>query len=93
MKKSIIVDDLTQCIVCGSPYVQIHHCIYGTANRKNSDKFGLIVPLCMEHHTGRNGVHFNKDFDTYLKKLSQERFEAVYGENMTFQDVFGKNYR
>ena len=92
MKKGIVVEDMEHCFVCGSPYIQIHHCIYGTANRKLSDRYGLIVPLCQEHHTGRTGVHQNRGLDIHLKKLSQKRFEAVYGANISFRDVFGKSF-
>ena len=92
MGKSIIVDGMDNCFVCGSPYVEVHHVIYGTANRKLSDKYGLIVPLCHEHHRGQTGVHFNRDFDISLKKLAQEKFNAVYGANKSFLEVFGKNY-
>jgi hypothetical protein len=91
-QKSIIVDCMDNCFVCGSPYVEIHHVIYGTANRKLSDMYGLVVPLCHEHHTGQTGVHFNRDFDLYLKKLAQRKFEAVYGANKGFREVFGKSY-
>ena len=90
--KSIIVDCMDNCFVCGSPYVEIHHCIYGTANRKLSDEYGLVVPLCHEHHTGRTGVHFNADLDLHLKKLAQEKFEALYGANKIFREIFGRNY-
>lgn len=90
--KSIIVDDMEHCYVCGSPYIQIHHCIYGVANRKLSDKYGLVVPLCCEHHTGNAGVHRNKDLDLHLKKLSQEAFERKYGARNEFIRVFGRNY-
>ena len=83
---------MNNCIVCGSPYVQIHHCIYGTANRRLSDKYGLIVPLCSEHHTGMSGVHFQKDFDTWLKQQAQKRFEEVHGTREDFRRIFGKSY-
>ena len=82
-----------ECYVCESTCnLQEHHILYGTANRKLSEKYGLKVWLCQEHHTGGSGVHFNKDLDLQLKKLAQERFEAVYGANTRFADVFGKNY-
>lgn len=90
--KSIIVDCMDNCLVCGSPYVEIHHVMYGTSNRKLSDKYGLIVPLCQEHHRGQTGVHFKRSLDMCLKKLAQEKFNAVYGANTSFLEVFGKNY-
>ena len=91
-KHSILVKDLDFCIVCGSPNVEIHHCIYGTANRKWSDKYGLIVPLCGSHHRGSDlSPHFNRGFDLELKKYAQERFEEKYPE-LDFVSIFGKNY-
>lgn len=83
---------MDNCFVCGSPYVEVHHVIYGTANRKLSDKYGLIVPLCHEHHRGQTGVHFKRDLDIHLKKLAQEKFEAKIGARNEFIRVFGKNY-
>lgn len=92
MARSIIQTE-KECYVCGTTYnLHEHHCIYGTANRKQSEKYGLKVWLCLEHHTGQRGVHHNKDLDTQLKKLAQARFEAEYGQNIRFRDVFGKNY-
>jgi len=92
--KSIIVDSMDSCIVCGSPYVEIHHCIYGRGRRALADKYGLVVPLCTEHHTGQTGVHKkpNEGLDLQLKKLAQEKFNSVYGANKSFLEVFGKNY-
>ena len=84
--------NMDNCMVCGSPYVQIHHVIYGTANRKQSDKYGLVVPLCQEHHTGQTGIHFNKKFDLFLKKEAQRKFEKEYGNGKDFKAIFGKSY-
>ena len=84
--------NMDNCMVCGSPYVQIHHVIYGTANRKQSDKYGLVVPLCQEHHTGQTGVHFNKKFDLFLKKEAQRKYEQKYGNREDFRRIFGKSY-
>lgn len=90
--KSIIQDE-KECFVCGTTLnLQDHHIIYGTANRKNSEKYGLKVWLCQEHHTGGTGVHFNKDLNLHLKKLAQEQFEARFGGKEAFIRVFGKSY-
>lgn len=93
MRNSIIVEDLKHCIVCGTAYnIHIHHCIYGSANRKKSEKYGLIVPLCAKHHNMSNeGVHFNKKFDRQLKQMAQKRFEEVY-PNENFLKIFKRNY-
>ena len=92
MAKSIIQSE-KECLVCGTTQgLHCHHVIGGTANRKLSEEYGLKVWLCQPHHTGTFGVHFDKGLDTQLKKLAQERFEAVYGQNISFRDVFGKNF-
>lgn len=90
--KSIIQKE-KQCFVCETTFnLQDHHIIYGTSNRKQSEKFGLKVWLCQEHHTGNTGVHFNRDLDLRLKKLAQRKFNEVYGEKEDFLRTFGRNY-
>lgn len=91
-KKSIITDDLSLCIKCGRPADAVHHCIYGIANRKLSDKYGLVVGLCYNHHTGQMGVHHgNRELDLELKQMAQRRFMEVYPDK-DFMAIFGKNY-
>ena len=89
---SVIFENMGQCLVCCSPYIQVHHIFYGTANRKLSDKYGYVAPLCQEHHTGDHGVHFNKPLDIHLKRMAQLHFEVMHGSREDFIRVFGKNY-
>lgn len=92
MAKSII-QNTKECYVCGTTHnLHSHHIFFGTANRKQSEKFGMKVHLCQEHHTGNAGVHFNKPLDLHLKKLAQEHFEAKYGTREYFMSIFGKSY-
>lgn len=92
--ESIMGYEMDKCMVCESPYVEIHHCIKGTANRKVADKYGLTVPLCREHHTGNNGVHLakNKKFDIFLMQKAQQKFEEVHGTREDFIKAFGKSW-
>ena len=93
MAKSII-QEKKECFICGTTYgLELHHCIFGSANRKLSDKYGLTIWLCHEHHTGDSGVHFSKALDDQVKKLAQERFEEVYGGDKSFVEIFGRNYK
>lgn len=90
--KSILQKD-KQCYHCKTTRnLEEHHCLYGTANRKISERFGLKVYLCSEHHRGKNGVHGqNKYLDITLKQLAQKKIE----ESRTREDfikIFGKNY-
>ena len=106
--KSIVVDERWSkyCIICGKPAEQ-HHCIGGTANRKVSDKWGLIVPLCEEHHrTGKFSAHQSKEVGLLIHIISELAFEKHYiaeQRGLPFEDIedearnkfkkeFGKNY-
>lgn len=89
-----IIQGKKECYVCGAKArLQNHHCIYGTANRKLSEKYGLKVWLCLEHHTGGSGaVHFNKSLDLHIKQEAQKAFEKHHGNRNKFIRIFGKNY-
>lgn len=89
--KSILQDDLDYCFVCGRCGTEIHHIFFGTGNRKLSDKHGLVVGLCYNHHRGNKGVHFNRELDLMLKQTAQRQFEAMYSR-AEFLALFGKNY-
>lgn len=80
------------CVVCGSPNIQRHHVICGTANRKKSDKYGYIIPLCYEHHIGGNGIHRNRGMDLRWKELAQQHYEKHVGTRQDFIKEFGKSW-
>ena len=80
------------CVVCGSPKVQHHHVIGGTANRRISDKHGYVIPLCMEHHLGGNGIHRNRGLDLYWKGMAQKHYEKHRGSRQDFINEFGKSF-
>lgn len=80
------------CVVCGSPNVQRHHVICGTANRKKSDKYGYIIPLCFEHHVGGNGIHRNRGMELYWIQTAQRHFERFFGSREDFIKEFGKSW-
>ena len=88
---SILTKDLSRCFLCGNKKNNLHEVYFGT-NRQNSMKYGCVIPLCQECHTGNNGVHFNKDIDQKLKKQTQVIFEKTY-KDLNFQAIFKKNYK
>lgn len=89
---SILQEDMNYCYKCGRYGTEIHHCLYGTANRKLSDRYGLVVGLCYNHHRGKQGVHNgNRELDMELKQYAQRRFQEVYPD-VEFLAVFGRNY-
>lgn len=69
-----------------------HHCIYGRGRRQLSEKYGLKVYLCMEHHvTGEQAVHRNAKTALLLKQEAQKKFMEHFPD-LDFREVFGKNY-
>ena len=88
--ESIITNDMERCFICGAYGVEIHHCM-NKADRKNSTKYGLVVPLCRECHTGVNGVHMNRERNDALKRIAQSRFEQKHSHD-EWMEVFGRNY-
>ena len=81
-----------RCYICGRvTELDLHHVMGGTANRSLSDKYGLVVWLCREHHTGNTGVHRNYDKSERLKRLAQIAFEARHSHEEWMQ-IFRKNY-
>lgn len=83
-----------ECYVCGTTYnLHDHHCIYGTSNRKHSERYGLKVWLCAYHHNMSNdGVHFNQSLDLHLKQKSQMHFENNIGTRQEFLKIFGRSW-
>ena len=96
MSKSIIQKHKDWCFVCQIPkagIIEEHHIFFGAANRKLSEKYGLKVPLCYEHHRGTDGVHGKngRPLDMKLKRIAQIRFEEKY-PHLSFLQIFGKSY-
>ena len=69
-----------------------HHVIYGTANRRLSEKYGLKVYLCPAHHKhGTTAVHRDHDVDLLLKFRAQREFEKWHSHE-EWMRIFGRNY-
>lgn len=90
---SIITKDLWHCTVCGTTFnIHKHEVFYGTANRKLSIKYGLVIPLCAKHHNMSNeGIHYNRKLDLKYKKIAQKIFQEKYPD-LDFIKIFGKSF-
>ena len=76
------------------PYLEKHHIIHGTANRRLSEDYGLYVWLCYRHHNdfySPVAVHNNHEIDEALKRKAQVAFIEHFPDN-DFMSVFGKSY-
>lgn len=93
MKKSILQRNKA-CYICGTTLnLHLHHVFYGSANRKLSDADGCVIYLCQSHHTGAQGVHFNRKIDLTIKARCQIEYMRQY--NKTVEDFiarYGRNY-
>lgn len=97
--KSIMQKKDGTCYLCrklhsdyGTKPVQEHHVIFGTANRKLSEKYGLKVYLCPEHHLySKEAVHVNHEIDLKLRKEAQRAFVTRFPDS-DFRQIFGKSY-
>lgn len=72
--------------------LQEHHAMPGTANRRLSERYGLKVYLCLEHHlVGPEAVHNNKRLLRLLQANAQMAFERKHSHEK-WMEVFGRNY-
>lgn len=90
--KSIISDDFENtCYLCGwVGRTQVHH-IFGGPVRKTSDKYGLIVHLCLGCHDrlhGKNGDEMKQ----YLHRVGQRAYEEQIGTRTQFIEEFIRSY-
>lgn len=92
--KSIIDRDTKgQRFICGKAGETERHHIYGSANRKYSEQYGLTVYLCPEcHRVSETAVHRNKEVRKTLQRIGQRAFENKCGSRQEFIKIFGKNY-
>ena len=99
--RSIMQPEKDFCYVCSEAYKRYYwaddleeHHIFPGNNRNNSEKYGLKVYLCPEHHQfGEDAVHRNPNegYDLLLKQIGQARFQQVH-KDLDFIAIFGKNY-
>ena len=86
------------CWLCGkngSTQPLDRHHIFGGANRKKSEKYGLTVDLCHNtcHLFGPDAAHNNADTARELHEYGQKK--AMDEQGWTREDFireFGKNY-
>ena len=70
-----------------------HHVVFGSADRRISEKLGLWVWVCAEkHHVyGPESPHGNQKVAELLIRDGQRAFEEKY-DHETWMELFGKNY-
>ena len=82
------------CEVCGSNQgVQLHH-IIGGPSRSTCETKESVVALCLNHHTGAEGVHNgNTELDRRLKKRLEAKYIAMgYSDEKIRHLMGGRRY-
>ena len=91
-----VLQSKKECFFCKTTQnLHRHHILYGRSNRKQAEKYGFTVYLCLNHHTnGGEAVHRNPNgpLDRYLKELAQKYWEENNGTREEFIKTFGRNY-
>lgn len=59
----------------------IHHCFTGGGGRKNHS---LVIPLCWEHHLGKNGIDG--------KRLSKREWQKKFGSEQSLIDRVQRSF-
>ena len=91
MTRSILQNEKV-CYFCPrTTGLELHHVMAGVANRRLSEKYGLVVWLCHDHHTGKGGAQYEKNLNMLLKQQAQKAFESIHGHQL-WMDTFRKNY-
>lgn len=91
-----IIQPEKYCFICGSRRdLELHHVMFGSANRKLADEDGLTVWLCPLCHRGTYGVHGREGngLDLDLKKIAEAKWLRMTGKTKAdWIKRYGKNY-
>jgi len=99
MSRSIMQRKDGTCYLCKKLYMgdwiqptHEHHIMFGSADRKLSEHYGLKVYLCLGHHEmSKEAVHEDKEMNLILRRDAERAFIKKYSFEK-WMEVFGKNY-
>lgn len=81
------------CFLCGRYANLERHHIFGSAMRKKSEKYGLVVNLCHDCHNEKGGVHHNAELMQKFHEYGQKKAMEENGWTVDdFRREFYKNY-
>lgn len=86
---SVFFGSLSMCCKCGSMSNMTKHEVFEGRNRRNSMKYGFVIPLCVRCH---QLLQNDNDFNLKWKKQSQKYFEKNIGTREDFLKIFRRNY-
>jgi hypothetical protein len=66
------------CVVCGSNQIELHHVKPKGFSNGGRGTVRNLIPLCPEHHRGKEGVHNDKRLMQKLQYEQEKRFGKYY---------------
>ena len=91
MEKSILTDNWDVCYFCHGPKQHVHH-IMNSANKKKSEKYGLLIPVCFKCHAQIHDNSTQKELNMLaVRRIGQKKFEELYSRELWMKE-FSKNY-
>ena len=87
---SAITKYMNNCILCGKPNIEIHHCCYGRGIRELADEDALTIPLCRECH---EELHKNGVAGKLSKIIGQLAYEKHLVANGRSEDIARECFR
>jgi len=80
------------CAICGRPYAMTHEVYFGNPNAALSQKYGMTIRLCYDHHQHpKTGVHFNKEFRYQMQQEYKQKFAEMHPD-LDFYSIFKSNF-
>lgn len=70
------------CYRCGSPNYQLHHVKHKGFGISGRGVWRNLIPLCMECHIGKGGVHDDAEFDQQLQRMHEAKYGPRYYQDM-----------
>lgn len=91
--KSIVQND-KRCYITGDEWNLHEHHVFGGANRKNSERYGLKIYLRADwHNLEKYGIHndaaLNRRIKAEVQAIAMEYYDWTTED---FIRIFGKNY-
>ena len=75
------------CAICRRPATDRHH-IYEGSRRQASERAGMVVWLCHDHHMA---IHHDEAANLRMKQAAQREFEKTHTRE-EFMEIFHKSY-
>lgn len=83
-----------ECPICHRWLPLERHHIFGGANRRKSEQYGLVIGLCHWcHNEPPHGAHHNAQTALALHQYGQRKWMEEQGKTIDdFRREFGRNY-